>query len=440
MAAGFIDNLLRRQPDLPPEVREVAGRVARLVEKRPTLGPLLSELSDLLAALYAEPSQEPIPVIDPAEAAARLASGVPLLRNASLSIDQAAFRRRWQRLTTALKPRRPDAAPELAAALRHGKLDANWLVNEVLAGRPQVVHARAEELELDVSLTATVVWMALFPVLSQVRLGLQPLRRGAVWREGFCPTCGAWPKVGEFRGLEQTRFLRCSLCADDWEFARLRCPFCGNADHRQLGFLHIEGEEMRYRAVTCDACRHYVKMVATLTARAAEPVGRRRGDDAPRPCSRRTRLCATGVTASRTTHPQDVMAATSAPHQRIVKSGNCFALWDHRCAASHRPARFGQQGVAMSGPCHHFFGVLGALHRTVSAARCLLEIGSQRCSVNRPKGLRRSPRSPATSVGDRMTKQDMCTGTWTPANAGDLHGVLDPPRQAPREPESYEPR
>ena len=266
MAGGFIDKLLRRQPDLPPEVQEALAESAQLAEQRPTLGPLLNELDDLLVALYAEPSQEVIPAIDPAEAAAKLASGVPLLRNASFSIDKTAFRRRWQRLTNALRPRRPDAASELAAAVRHDKLDANWLVSEVLAGRPQAVHARAEELELDVSLTATVVWMALYPVLFQARSGLQPLLRSVVWREGFCPTCGAWPKLGEFRGLEQTRFLRCSLCADDWEFGRQRCPFCGNSDHRQLGFLHVEGEEMSCRAVTCDACRHYVKMLATLTA------------------------------------------------------------------------------------------------------------------------------------------------------------------------------
>jgi FdhE protein len=77
--------------------------------------------------------------------------------------------------------------------------------------------------------------------------------------------CGSFPKLGEFRGLEQTRLLRCGLCAAEWAFARLRCPGCDNRDHRQLGYLSVEGEEGKWRAATCEACRQYVKMVSTLS-------------------------------------------------------------------------------------------------------------------------------------------------------------------------------
>jgi FdhE protein len=64
--------------------------------------------------------------------------------------------------------------------------------------------------------------------------------------------------------LEQTRFLRCALCAAEWEFPRLLCVFCAERDHRQLGYFSVEGEESRYRATTCETCRGYVKMTATL--------------------------------------------------------------------------------------------------------------------------------------------------------------------------------
>jgi FdhE protein len=87
-----------------------------------------------------------------------------------------------------------------------------------------------------------------------------------LWEEGYCPLCGSFPKLGEFRGLEQTRFLRCGLCAAEWTFPRLRCPGCGNRDHRQLGYLSVEGEESKWRAATCEACRQYIKMIATLTS------------------------------------------------------------------------------------------------------------------------------------------------------------------------------
>jgi FdhE protein len=76
--------------------------------------------------------------------------------------------------------------------------------------------------------------------------------------------CGSWPLLGEFRGLEQTRYLRCGLCAASWAFPRLCCPFCATNDHRQLGYLHVEGEEGKERAATCDACQGYIKMVSSL--------------------------------------------------------------------------------------------------------------------------------------------------------------------------------
>src|SRR5262249_10102073 len=77
---------------------------------------------------------------------------------------------------------------------------------------------------------------------------------------------GSWPLLAESRGLEQLRYLRCGLCATAWEGSRFRCLFCGNDDHNKLGYFHVEGEENRYRAASCDECRGYVKVVSTLSA------------------------------------------------------------------------------------------------------------------------------------------------------------------------------
>jgi FdhE protein len=269
VAAGFIRKLLGHPPDLPREVSDALAELTAIAEQRPSLAELAAELKDVFLALYAEPIHERAPVIDSDKAAGKLVGGMPLLRNENVSIDSAAFGRRWQQVTDALKKRRPDASPALATALRQGKLDPAWLGAEVLTGQTQAIHERAEALGLDVPLTATVVWLTLFPAFSQIRAGLDPLLGSTRWKEGYCPCCGSWPKLGEFRGLEQIRFLRCGLCAAEWEFARLRCPFCGVTDHRQLGYLHVEGEEGKYRAATCDECRQYVKMQSTLTALSA---------------------------------------------------------------------------------------------------------------------------------------------------------------------------
>jgi FdhE protein len=224
-------------------------------------------LKEALAGLYAEPVRETAPALTPEAAAAKLAGGVPLLRGEPFQPEARSFGRRWQRVCTAVqRGQAGDTAGALAEAVRRGRLDLAELAREVFAGRPEGVHARADQLGLDAGLAATVLRLALFPALAQVNAGLAPLREGSHWDRGYCPVCGSWPLLGEFRGLEQTRFLRCGLCAADWEFDRLRCAFCDTRDHHQLAYFHVEAEEARCRAATCDACHGYVKMVTALSA------------------------------------------------------------------------------------------------------------------------------------------------------------------------------
>jgi FdhE protein len=265
VVGDFLRKWWGRKPALPPEVEEAQAELARLSEQRPVLAELAAELSDIMAALYAEPLRVVAPSLTRETAAEKGSAGVPLLRGETLDVGWPAVKRRLQDVVCVLAQRRADAAPTLARAVQSGQLDIAELTSAVLAGQPHSIHERAESLGLDVPLTAAVLSLTLFPVLAAVRAGLEPLLSAGSWTEGYCPVCGSYPKLGEFRGLEQTRFLRCGLCAAEWQFPRLRCPCCGNRDHRQLGYLHVEGEEGKCRAGTCEECRQYVKMVSTLT-------------------------------------------------------------------------------------------------------------------------------------------------------------------------------
>ena len=44
----------------------------------------------------------------------------------------------------------------------------------------------------------------------------------------------------------------------------LRCPFCGEADHAQLGSL-VSADRPEQTIEVCDSCKGYVKSVTTLT-------------------------------------------------------------------------------------------------------------------------------------------------------------------------------
>ena len=266
MALSFLAKWFggKQRPDAALD--EVRAELDRLATERPAFAEPLRWLRAVLPNLTPADDAPPLD-LSPADARAKLAAGVPLLRGEPLTFDAKGFRRRWDESCAALESVRPDGAgAALSAALRAGKLDAAALFGTVLAGRPEDVYRRAGELGLDPTLTATLLRFTLFPVFTALAARLAPLREGAVWEGGYCPTCGGWPLLGEYRGLDQSRFLRCGLCADGWEVPRLWCPFCGNRDHRRLNFFHAEGEEARYRAALCAACGRYVKMVSTLSA------------------------------------------------------------------------------------------------------------------------------------------------------------------------------
>jgi FdhE protein len=222
-----------------------------LAAERPTLAEPSRLLREVVPALFGEPlSAAPLDL--PMERAqAKWTDGVPLLRGESLAPD-LGFARRWGAVSAAAHLPAIDAG------------EARPLIDELLAGRPGTIHTRAAELGLDPAQTATVLRLTLFPLLAVISATWAEQLAACHWEHGFCPVCGSWPLLGEFRGLEQQRILRCGFCAAGWEVPRLRCPFCATADHQQLGYFFVESEEGKYRVTTCSGCNGYVKMISTL--------------------------------------------------------------------------------------------------------------------------------------------------------------------------------
>jgi FdhE protein len=200
---------------------------------------------------------------DVGAARAKLHGGVPLLRGVPLTVDTTTFGRRWKRLCEALAKHQPEAVP---AALRKGVPDAAALATALVSESPGPLGEIAVRIGVEPGPLATLGRFALFAGFASLEEAASPLRQGVGWERGFCPTCGGGPLLGEFRGLDQSRFLRCGLCAASWEVPRQWCPACGTREHEHLGFLAKEGEETRYRVATCDACHSAVKTLNTLSA------------------------------------------------------------------------------------------------------------------------------------------------------------------------------
>jgi FdhE protein len=78
------------------------------------------------------------------------------------------------------------------------------------------------------------------------------------WDKGYCPVCGGLPAMGGLFGEEGRRKLECHRCGFDWNFGRVRCPFCDTTDHEKLRYFTM-GTDGFYRVDVCDNCKGYLK-------------------------------------------------------------------------------------------------------------------------------------------------------------------------------------
>jgi FdhE protein len=266
VAKTAIGRLLQRRDPLPSEVAAALERLDQLAEASPSLHEAAALQGAILRTIYAAPPEVGTVALTQELAAEKLRDGVPLLRGERLPLSVPAIEATILRLCRTVRELEsaPGTVDEIAAAIERQALQVETLVQAVLDGQLTAIHERAAELGVDGEMLSTLLRFSLFPALLQFAAQLATLQAAAPWQRGYCPICGSWPLLGEHRGLEQMRFLRCGLCAAEWAVDRLLCPYCGSRDHEDLGYLHVENEDHK-RAVTCEQCHGYVKVLATLT-------------------------------------------------------------------------------------------------------------------------------------------------------------------------------
>ncbi len=109
---------------------------------------------------------------------------------------------------------------------------------------------------------------------------------GRLEDETACPCCGSRPTASITRtagGAFGQRYLHCSLCGLQWHLARIKCSHCLKTE--QLSYQSLEvangpeaaaGDSRAARsalqAESCDACRHYLKIMHTDRDPFVDPV------------------------------------------------------------------------------------------------------------------------------------------------------------------------
>ncbi len=262
-------------------------RVAALRKARPDLGDGLDLQEQLIRTSLSSarpPHVEPFPT--PREhVASRVREGVPLLHDQPASVDVHFAADLFSRIVNVIQQRQHDAdtasnLQRLVDAATSGGLDPERLFAEAFVQHEDHLAEIALQSGVDPDLLRALARQAVAPVLRAYAEHLLPIVErvddgatdGAHWLRGYCPICGAWPLLGELRGVELAEFVRCSACGSAWRWRRIACPFCATDDYRQQRTLHIHGEQ-RFRVSVCERCKGYLKVGNAFDPPPAELLG-----------------------------------------------------------------------------------------------------------------------------------------------------------------------
>jgi len=234
---------LRRPRDVEIQERVAAAR-RHAPESEAWLG--------LLEAALAESEAGDVSTISPRLAAERPIKA-PLLARATVTVDERAADD-WVRRLIGLA----------GVANGNGRgSGAVALLEAALCQDDARVDALAETRGANSQAFRVVGQMAAFPLLQACGRALAA-ELPASWWEGYCPLCGAWPVVAEYTGLERQRRLRCGRCGTGWAIPALRCVFCDETGHENLGYLTPEGGDETRKIEVCKTCKGYLKAVTTV--------------------------------------------------------------------------------------------------------------------------------------------------------------------------------
>jgi formate dehydrogenase accessory protein FdhE len=171
------------------------------------------------------------------------------------------------RLTTFLALLGESAPPALAAAARQ--------ISRLDAGSQRSLLAAYWELGGSNQLVGP---FALFVP----RAFLQPLAElfashttapPTVSTQHVCPLCGGLPFLGVLRqeGDGGKRRMLCSFCLQEWDFRRIYCAACGEADEKKLP-VYVAEQFPHVRVEACETCKTYVRTIDLTKDGNAVPV------------------------------------------------------------------------------------------------------------------------------------------------------------------------
>jgi FdhE protein len=247
---------VREKPAAPgrSESREVA-ELRRLKEDQPDLASAVDLQIELLQLQRRVQSRVALPSIrlESDYLNGLLAAGGPILEFEQISLDWGDMRFLVRATAAAMRNHEALDAPDERKADALSRDSAR--LSAVMKTWYEAVRPGAPPLDTEAGLE-NVFLQAMRPFLTRAAEAIMARSDFSGWGRGTCPLCGGEPDLPVITPAAD-RLLICSRCAARWRFAQLTCPFCSNADRRQItSFASRDGQ---YRLYACDVCKRYLK-------------------------------------------------------------------------------------------------------------------------------------------------------------------------------------
>jgi len=239
----------------------------RTIQAHRDLSPHYVELLDILEEIlilreeYRRRMHVEIFPVDEKMIAAKMRGGFPIVDFSSVPYDLMEPQAYFLDLLEIAEKRAPGETGEMSRKILDGEILFNDLIRESFNPSPSEEEAdTVDDEEASFDLVDLFVEESLRPALEKVAARYGDRIRKAGWVEGYCPICGREPKIGEIRDEDESRYLFCNQCGFEWNYLRIKCPFCGNEEQQTLAYFTIE-EDDRYRVDVCNECKRYIKIV-----------------------------------------------------------------------------------------------------------------------------------------------------------------------------------
>ena len=249
-----------------PTVDRVLSALDALIDNHPELESAVDFYEELLPLLYqARPPLNGL-ALNKESAQAKIKEGTPLLWGEFSSPEVTGAEPDVELFMTLCRLATEggnESGETLMRALLEGRLDLKAMLDKALVLDRAALTELARSLQVDLNLVEAVSRFTLTPITWAYGLAFGQILNFGIWRQGYCPVCGAWPILGELRGRDRLRYLLCGRCGTAWKFNRLQCVWCNNIRQKELGFL-FDPDQPTWRVEICNYCQGYLKTISTF--------------------------------------------------------------------------------------------------------------------------------------------------------------------------------